>query len=165
MACLHLATIYVFAMRQGLWVSWRCIRSPILWQSLAAAGSSGRHVQSHFTGWPIRLSTRRWWSRWPGAAMATFKSVITVPCVSVLHIIYPSAGWKITEEHELFCLLLDYLCYKRFLKIWCYSITRCRRTSNQLCARQQMEAQKLPCHKYPAANIWPVTCYFLWMKL
>lgn len=107
-ACLPLVTIYVFVMRHGPWLSWQCIRSPILWRSLVAAGCSGRHVRSHFTEWPIRSSTRRWWSRWPGAAMATFKSVVTVPCVSLLHNIVPSVGWEIIKERMLFCLFSDF---------------------------------------------------------
>lgn len=97
-ACLHLATIYVFTMRWGMWRSWQYTRSPILWQSLVVAGSSGRHVLPHFTGWPIRLSTRLWWSRWSGAATVTFKLAATVRCVSQLHTIHLAVGWEIIQE-------------------------------------------------------------------
>ena len=118
-------------MRRALWVSLWCIKSPILWQSLVAAGSCGRYAQLHFTGWPIRLSTRQWWNRWPGAARDMYKSAITVPCVSVLHIIYLSPSLKMIVEHVLFCLVLDFKCLCTCVcKIWWYGVTHCRQTND-----------------------------------
>lgn len=81
---------------------------------------------------------------------------------------YTSA--EIIEEQKLLCLFL-YVFAEVFIK--CDDIASDRQVIIMtfqrvvLCARHQMEAQKLQSSKYllAAANIWPVTCYFLWMKL
>lgn len=169
-ACVCLATTCALITRQRLWVSWWCTRFPIQCQSLVAVGSSGRLVMSQCTGWSIRLSTSWWQSRWWDAALAMCKLVVTVPCVSILH-------WSgLKKSTHCFVLRLQKTLFLSAKSDYVpHTHTQTHTVSGQavsvtfqcvvLCARHQMEALKLQCYKYLTANIWPATCYFLWMKL
>lgn len=128
--CPHPDTIYVFTIRRGQWRSWQCMRCLSGWPSPAGGGYSGRRAQSQCTGWAIKLSTRRWPSRRPAAAMAMSKLDDTAPPVSLPSVFDLSAGpvlWKIKRTSKVYqckCVLIVFDCFNEALN-----------RSGELCAR------------------------------
>lgn len=67
--------------------------------------------------------------------MATFKSVVTVPCVSLLCSIVPSVGWEIIKHHLLLCLFSDF-------KSVCTSVLK----SDDSCRQTRIQRDLAVCH-------------------